>query len=96
MLTVIELYFADSSCMYGYVSAFGTPVYAICYRGRQTVKHTNKHCIKLWGTQELYQHMKSTLGTPSNVPSLMVESWPNHAQFSSFYDKQVEDHFKVI
>ncbi|KAL7325569.1 hypothetical protein PS15p_208028 [Mucor circinelloides] len=47
-------------------------------------------------TEELYQHMKSTLGTPSNVPSLMVESWPNHAQFSSFYDKQVEDHFKVV
>lgn len=85
--------------MYGYVFAFGTPVYAICYRGRQTVvKQTSKHCIKLrgGGAQELYQHMKSTLGTPSNVPSLMVESWPNHAQFSSFYDKQVEDHFKVI
>lgn len=40
--------------------------------------------------------MKSTLENSSNVPSLMVESWPNQNQFSSFYDYQVEDHFKVI
>ncbi|KAI8638524.1 hypothetical protein BD408DRAFT_18496 [Parasitella parasitica] len=47
-------------------------------------------------TEELYQHMKATLGNAPNVPSLMVESWPNQNQFSLFHDNQVEDHFKVI
>jgi hypothetical protein len=40
--------------------------------------------------------MKSGLSNPQRVaPSLMVERYPNHEEFSELRSKDVEDHFKV-
>ncbi|RCI06467.1 hypothetical protein CU098_011490 [Rhizopus stolonifer] len=50
-------------------------------------------------TEELWQHMKSTLpelNHHSNAPSLMVERYPDNTSFAQMYDRQVEDHFKVV
>ncbi|KAG1360302.1 hypothetical protein G6F62_000102 [Rhizopus arrhizus] len=48
--------------------------------------------------KELWQHMKSKLPIlqQKESPSIMVEEYPTPDQFEHFYDKGVEDHFKIV
>ncbi|ORZ10099.1 tRNA synthetases class I-domain-containing protein [Absidia repens] len=50
-------------------------------------------------SEELWQHMKlkvPQLASPQSPPSIMLEQYPTPDQFSSHYDEDVENHFKVV
>ncbi|CAO3626229.1 unnamed protein product [Cunninghamella blakesleeana] len=57
------------------------------------------HPFMPYVTEELWQHLKeksSSIELTNRSPTIMLEQYPSTHQYSHYYDKEIEDHFKVV